>query len=141
MRMSSISTNTIQLYYSRVNAADDQDSLLSTSTDGGVTWSTAVTITGIDVTSRDGMTGVAEFPAHSGKLILIFESDDTSINGTNLFTVNSCTSSDDGVTWSTARNRVYTPTGTKNNAGAPQIINVNDVLVVSIELSIIGDIS
>ncbi|RDW87965.1 hypothetical protein BP5796_03659 [Coleophoma crateriformis] len=125
MRISSISSNTLQLYYSRVNAEDDQDSLMRTSTDGGATWSLAATITGDGVTARDGMTGVAEFPALSGNLVIIFESKDTSAGGTGLFTVNSCTSSDDGVTWSTSRNRVYTPTGTSNNAGAPQIINID----------------
>lgn len=55
----------------------------------------------------------------------VFESEQ---NG--LFTVNYITSPDDGTTW-VDRTRLYTPTGTDNNAGAPQIINVGGSLVCS----------
>lgn len=50
---------TIQCYYSSETAADDQDSLMQYSTDGGETWSDEIVVTGQNVTSRDGMTGVA----------------------------------------------------------------------------------
>lgn len=50
---------TIQCYYSSETAADDQDSLMQYSSDGGETWSSVITVSGQNVTSRDGMTGVA----------------------------------------------------------------------------------
>lgn len=50
---------TIQCYYSSEDAADDQNSLMKYSTDGGSTWSDEVAVSGQSVTSRDGMTGVA----------------------------------------------------------------------------------
>lgn len=113
----------LQLYYSRENSASDQDSLMRTSTDGGQTWSAATTISGQGLNVRDGMVGVAT--VSGSNLIAVFE---TSENG--LFTVNSITSPDDGKTWGN-RQRVYTPTGTNNNAGAPQVVNVGDTMVVS----------
>ncbi|KAF5355555.1 hypothetical protein D9758_006309 [Tetrapyrgos nigripes] len=115
---------TLQLYYSRENSASDQDSLMRSSTDGGATWSSAKTISGGDLTdARDGMTGVATISGNN--LIAVFE---TGQNG--IFTVNSVTSSDDGKTWGNRR-RVYTATGSNNNAGAPQIVQVGGNLVVS----------
>lgn len=50
---------TVQCYYSSESAADDQNSFMKYSTDGGETWSDEVFVTGQNVTSRDGMTGVA----------------------------------------------------------------------------------
>jgi hypothetical protein len=44
------------------------------------------------------------------------------------FTVDSVLSSDDGLTWH-SRSRLYTPT--KGNAGAPDVVNVWGILVVS----------
>ncbi|KAK0773651.1 hypothetical protein LTR91_025469 [Friedmanniomyces endolithicus] len=113
----------LQLYYSRENSADDQDSLMRTSTDAGKTWSTATIISGTGVTARDGMLGVATISGSS--LLAVFESEQD-----GLFTVNSITSFDDGKTWGN-RQRVYTPTGTNNNAGAPQIVTVGGTLCVS----------
>ncbi|KAK3076057.1 hypothetical protein LTR53_000102 [Teratosphaeriaceae sp. CCFEE 6253] len=113
----------LQLYYSRENSADDQDSLMRTSMDAGKTWSTATIISGTGVTARDGMLGVATISG-SG-LLAVFESEQD-----GLFTVNSITSFDDGKTWGN-RQRVYTPTGTNNNAGAPQIVTVGGTLCVS----------
>ena len=130
LRLSLEESNDIQLYYSRENAADDQDSLLRTSTDGGVTWSTASTVSGEGITARDGMIGVANFPLGSNSLIAIFESQDTSPGGTSLFKVHSITSNDDGATWG-QRSLVYAPTGIQTNAGAPQIIDIGGTLVVS----------
>lgn len=114
---------TLQIYYSRENSAADQDSLMRTSIDGGQTWSTATVISGQDRLSRDGMLGVAV--VRGSELIAVFESEQ---NG--LFAVDSIRSRDDGQTWGDRR-RVYTPTGTNNNAGAPQVVNVGGTLVVS----------
>lgn len=50
---------TIQCYYSSEDAADDQDNFMRTSNDGGATWSDDIYVSGQNVTSRDGMTGVA----------------------------------------------------------------------------------
>lgn len=50
---------TIQCYYSSEDAADDQNSFMRYSTDRGATWSDEVAVSGQNVTSRDGMTGVA----------------------------------------------------------------------------------
>lgn len=58
-------------------------------------------------------------------LMAVFESEQG-----GLFTVNYITSADDGVTWGD-RTLLYSPTGTDNNAGAPQIINVGGSLVCS----------
>jgi len=113
----------LQLYYSRENSAADQDSLMRTSTDGGVTWSLPTTISGEDITARDGMIGVET--VSGSNLIAVFESEQ---NG--LFTIKSITSTDDGVTWGN-RQTVYTPTGINNNAGAPQAVNVAGTLCVS----------
>jgi hypothetical protein len=114
----------LQLYYSHENSLSDQDNLMVTSHDGGVTWSSPITVSGGDLSAaRDGMVGVA---AVSGSnLIAVFESEQ---NG--YFTINSVTSSNDGQTWGN-RQRVYTPVGTNRNAGAPQVVNVGGTLAVS----------
>lgn len=114
---------TLQIYYSRENSASDQDSLERFSTDGGQTWSSAQTISGAGITSRDGMTGVTT--VSGSNLILVFETETTGV-----FSVQSITSSDDGKTWSSARGKVYSAPGT-NSAGAPQVINVGGTLVAS----------
>jgi hypothetical protein len=115
---------TLQLYYSRLYSSTDQDSILLTSADGGQTWSAEQTISGQDITSRDGMLGVATIGTGS-ELLAVFECEQ---NG--LFVVDSVSSSDGGITWGNRRN-VYTPTGSSKNAGAPQVINVGGTLVVS----------
>lgn len=115
---------TLQLYYSRENSPMDQDNLMRTSTDGGATWSTATVISGAELhDARDGMVGVTE--TNDGHLLAVFE---TGRNGR--FTINSVRSTDGGITWGN-RTRVYTPRGSHNNAGAPQIINVGGRLYVS----------
>ena len=113
----------LQLYYSRENAQNDQDNLMRTSLDGGSTWSSARMVSGKSVTSRDGMIGVATVTG-SG-VIAVFENTED-----GRYSIDSMTSSDDGKTWGNRR-RVYTPTGNGNNAGAPQVINVGGTLVVS----------
>ena len=113
----------LQLYFSKENAADDQDTIEQISTDGGSTWGAEMTISGADFTSRDGMTGVATISGSN--LIAVFESEQG-----GYFQVDSITSSDDGNTWGN-RQTVYLPTGTDNNAGAPQVVNVGGTLCVS----------
>ena len=131
MRLSAVDRNTVQLYWSHLNAGNDQDTLLTLSSDGGATWSAPVTVSGAGVTARDGMASVAQLPnGGSGDLICVFESDDTAPGGTNLFTLVAVTSSDDGRTWGNRRT-VYTPTGYGNNAGAPQVVRVGSTLTVS----------
>ena len=115
--------SSLQIYYSKENAADDQDTIEQISTDGGADWGDAMTISGQDFTSRDGMTGVATISGSN--LIAVFESKQG-----DTFQVDSITSSDDGNTWGN-RQTVYLPTGTDNNAGAPQVVNVGGTLCVS----------
>ena len=57
----------VQAYYSSENAANDQDNLVKTSTDGGSTWSSARIVSGGGITSRDGMASVAA--ANDGTLM------------------------------------------------------------------------
>ena len=113
----------LQLYYSRENAANDQDSLERFSTDGGATWTAANTISGAGITARDGMTGVTTIAGN--RLICVFESETT-----GQFSIHSITSDDDGKTWGN-RQTVFTPTNPNTSAGAPQVVNVGGTLVVS----------
>ena len=113
----------LQMYYSKENEADDQDSIERVSTNGGADWGDEMTISGADLTSRDGMTGVATISGSN--LIAVFESEQG-----GYFQVDSITSPDDGNTWGN-RQTVYLPTGTNNNAGAPQVVNVGGTLCVS----------
>jgi len=112
----------LQIYYSRENAANDQDSLLRRSTDGGATWTSAQVISGQGITARDGMLGVARIAANSATKLAIFES------GAPGFTVHTVRSGDDGATWGD-RALVYEARG--KNAGAPQIERVGGRLVAS----------
>lgn len=114
---------TLELYYSRENSGDDQDSLLRRSTDGGLNWSTAQAISGQDVTARDGMLGVARTSSNSREKVAIFESG---VNGH--FTVHTVRSPDDGTTWNDRR-LVYEAGSA--SAGAPQIIRVGSRMVAS----------
>lgn len=115
----------LQLYYSRENAANDQDSLLQTSSDGGKTWSEARTVSGTNITARDGMVGVTATPGSDTSLIAVFES----LEPNSAFKLHTVSSSDDGATWGN-RQQIYTPKA-NSNAGAPQIATVGDTLVVS----------
>lgn len=114
----------LQLYYSRENSAADQDNLMRTSTDGGATWSDSSIVSGAESNDqRDGMTGVAT--VDGANLIAVFETE-----AGGYFSINAVTSADDGKTWGN-RHAVYVPTGTNNNAGAPQVINVGGTLATS----------
>ena len=113
----------LQIYYSRENSAADQDTLERTSTDGGATWTESQTISGTDITARDGMTGVTTV---SGSTVMaVFESE---TSGT--FTINAITSTDDGKTWGD-RKTIYAPQNPNTSAGAPQIVTVGGTLAVS----------
>lgn len=116
----------LQIFYSEEDAADDQNTMMQISTDGGSTWSAPTMVTGDGVTARDGMVGVAPAPGTNGDLIMVFES----VPPGGTFTINAVSSSDDGLTW-TSRRQIYSPTGSNNNAGAPQVVNVGGTLVVS----------
>lgn len=61
---------TIQCYYSSEDAADDQNNFMKYSEDGGQTWSDEIAVSGQDVTSRDGMTGVAVVDGDTLMLVL-----------------------------------------------------------------------
>ncbi len=50
----------VQLYYSSENNAGDQDNLMKTSRDGGQSWEGPYPVSGQGLTSRDGMTAVAD---------------------------------------------------------------------------------
>jgi BNR repeat-like domain len=112
----------VQIYYSHELDATNQVNLMQVSTDGGATWGAPATVSS-KTNARDGMTGVTN--VSGSNLIAVFESG---FNGQ--FTVNSVTSSDDGVTWGN-RQPVYTATGDNNNAGSPQVANVGGTLVCS----------
>lgn len=62
----------LQIYYSKELARDNQDQIMRVSGDGGETWGPEVTIAGKGVLSRDGMTGVANTGGDG--LIAVFES-------------------------------------------------------------------
>jgi photosystem II stability/assembly factor-like uncharacterized protein len=115
----------LQLYYSRENAGDDQDSLLRVSTNRGVDWTDPETISGEDVVARDGMLGVARTGPNSQEKLAVFESG---VNG--LFTVHTVRSPDDGASWPVDSRQLVYSAGS-SSAGAPQIIRVGGRLVAS----------
>ncbi|KAI0531815.1 glycoside hydrolase family 93 protein [Xylaria digitata] len=112
----------LQCYYSAENSATDQDGFMRQSTDGGLTWSSPITVSGADVTSRDGMIGVAKI--NGNNLMAVFENTEI-----GRFSIDYVLSHDDGRSWG-ERGRLYTAA---NNAQAiaPQICNVGGTLVVS----------
>lgn len=118
----------LMLYYSYETSTtgDDQNSILIRSTDGGVTWSADQTISGADITCRDGMVGVARLGTGSSTLVAVFESlaPDTGIHA--------ITSVDDGATWGDRR-VVYASSVSGADQGAPQIAYINGQLVVSFQ--------
>ncbi|KAJ7493330.1 glycoside hydrolase family 93 protein [Mycena galericulata] len=108
----------LQVYYASENSAADQDILMNTSTDGGVTWTGPITVAGGTTTGRDGMPGCTTVTISGAASVLcIFE---TTENTAPLFTVKSVVSHNDGTTWG-ERSQVYIPVGSGKNAGAPQV--------------------
>ncbi|EJF66027.1 neuraminidase [Dichomitus squalens LYAD-421 SS1] len=123
------SSSALQVYYASENSGNDQDILVQTSTDNGATWSGTTTVAGATTTGRDGMPGCAQFHDGATKLMCVFE---TTEGHSGLFSVKSVVSTDDGKTWGTTRSEVFNPSGSNNNAGAPQLVATSDGnLVVS----------
>ncbi|KAJ6485786.1 neuraminidase [Mycena sanguinolenta] len=122
----------LQVYYSSENSAADQDILMRSSTDNGLTWSAAITeslcITGATTTGRDGMPSCADFTASGvARVICIFE---TTEGTAPRFTVKSVVSTNDGASFG-ERTQVYVPTGTVTNAGAPFIVQTSGGTLVA----------
>ncbi|KAI0474742.1 glycoside hydrolase family 93 protein [Xylaria cf. heliscus] len=113
----------LQCYYSGENSANDQDGFMRQSTDEGLTWSSPITISGANVTSRDGMIGVANIDGN-GNLIAVFENTES-----GLFSIDYVLSHDDGKSWG-ERGRLYTASN-GGQAIAPQVCNVGGTLVAS----------
>jgi hypothetical protein len=113
----------LQIFYSKENNQSDQDSILRVSSNGGAKWGKERTIGGKNIISRDGMLGIA--PIKGRNLIAVFESFQN-----DAFQIDRLLSADDGYHWG-RRKLVYFPTGTDNNAGAPQVVNVGGTLCVS----------
>ncbi|KAI0114532.1 glycoside hydrolase family 93 protein [Nemania sp. FL0031] len=113
----------LQCYYSAENSANDQDGLMRQSFDGGLTWSSPITISGSGVTSRDGMIGVAKID-NNGNLMAVFENTES-----GFFSIDYVRSHDDGKSWG-ERGRLYTAAN-NGEAIAPQISNVGGTLVTS----------
>ncbi|RYF11986.1 MAG: exo-alpha-sialidase [Deltaproteobacteria bacterium] len=112
----------VQVYYARELAADNQDVVMRRSADGGTTWGPLVTVAGNGLTTRDGMPGVTSYwDGTRNAMMVIFESY------SGAFQIVSEKSVDSGSTW-TQRTTVYAPAGNLN-AGAPQIAAVGARLV------------
>ncbi|KAI1426942.1 glycoside hydrolase family 93 protein [Xylaria sp. FL1777] len=114
---------TLQCYYSGENSSTDQDGYMRQSSDGGLTWSSPITISGSGVTSRDGMIGVAKID-NNGNLMAVFENTES-----GRFSIDYVLSHSDGRSWG-QRTRLYTASN-NGQAIAPQICNVGGTLVVS----------
>ncbi|VBB79385.1 Putative Glycoside Hydrolase Family 93 [Podospora comata] len=123
----------VQIYYSSERGVNRQDNMLRVSGDGGRTWGEEVLVSraGEGEESRDGMVGVAEVGGEEeGRLVCVFETT-TEEEGGRRFAVGLVESFDDGETWGQGtRRRVYTARKGKD-AGAPQVVSVGGVLVVS----------
>lgn len=63
----------LQLYYSRELARNDQDSIQRISYDEGSSWGSERTISGAGLESRDGMLGLAPY---NNMLIAVFETNE-----------------------------------------------------------------
>ena len=114
----------IQAYYaSEEGCKPDQRIEMRSSSDGGKTWTSPVTVAE-KKGSRDGMPGVARLNAK--ELLCVFEAQDVP---PFRFVIRGVRSADNGRTWSTARELIYAPqNATKNRwaAGAPSIVRVAD---------------
>ncbi|KAJ7777333.1 glycoside hydrolase family 93 protein [Mycena metata] len=118
----------IQVYYAAENSAADQDILMRSSTNGGTTWSAATTVAGATTTGRDGMPGCTDFTSGgTARVLCIFE---TTEGTAPAYTVKSVVSINDGVSFG-ERRQVYVPTGSGNNAGAPQVVTTTGGTLVA----------
>ncbi len=96
----------LQFYYSREVNGRDQDNLMRVSSDGGLSWSEPVYVSGGDRETRDGMMGIQELSLGSGHLMAVFESVEEKGDGTVFlarFEVWTAQSRDDGKTWGERR--------------------------------------
>jgi hypothetical protein len=59
---------TLQAFYSAENSGSDQDNIFKTSTDGGKTWAGPHPVSGQGLTSRDGMTAVANIDGNGNAM-------------------------------------------------------------------------
>lgn len=115
---------TVQVYYaSEEGCYPDQRIEMRTSTDGGKSWGTPVTVAE-KKGSRDGMPGVVRL--NGQELLVVFEAQD---EPPFRFVIRGVRSSDLGRTWSATRQLIYRP----NNpvaapwaAGAPSIVRLPD---------------
>ena len=115
---------TVQVYYaSEEGCYPDQRIEMRTSTDGGMSWGTPMTVAE-KKGSRDGMPGVVRL--NGQELLVVFEAQD---QPPFRFVIRGVRSSDLGRTWSATRQLIYRP----NNlvaapwaAGAPSIIRLPD---------------
>ncbi|KAI1368394.1 glycoside hydrolase family 93 protein [Xylaria arbuscula] len=113
---------TVQCYYSAENSSTDQDGFMRESSDGGLTWSSPITVSGSGITSRDGMIGVATISGNN--LIAVFENTES-----GKFSIDYVLSHNDGRSWG-ERGRLYTAAN-GGTAIAPQVVNVGGTLVAS----------
>ncbi|KIY70788.1 glycoside hydrolase family 93 protein [Cylindrobasidium torrendii FP15055 ss-10] len=118
----------LQVYYAAENSQDDQDILMKTSTDDGLSWSDASTVAGELTDGRDGMPGCTDFDDGTGtKLMCVFETTE----GLGRMNVKSVVSTDDGKNWGSRSPVYWSAEGT--HASAPQVVTTTDgALVVSI---------
>jgi hypothetical protein len=115
---------TVQVYYaSEEGCYPDQRIEMRTSTDGGMSWGTPVTVAE-KKGSRDGMPGVVRL--NGRELLVVFEAQD---QPPFRFVIRGVRSPDLGRTWSATRQLIYRP----NNlvaapwaAGAPSVIRLPD---------------
>ena len=102
----------LEVYYAKEYAADDQDIVVQSSADGGLTWGPLQTVAGAGIISRDGMPGVARYQLSQ---VCIFESVVD-----NHFRIMTVQSDDGGVTWAQRSALHDPPEG--HNSGSPQIV-------------------
>ncbi len=115
--------NSLQVYYARELAPNDQDIVMRRSYDGGLTWGNMTTVAGAGLTTRDGMPGVTTYwDGQQTAMLAIFESE----NGPFHLVISK--SVDNGTTW-TQRTTIYVPPNNLN-AGSPQIAFVGSRLVI-----------
>jgi hypothetical protein len=114
----------VQAYYaSEEDCKPDQRIEMRSSSDGGKTWGSPVTVAQ-KKGSRDGMPGVVQLDGE--ELLTVFEAQD---DPPYRFVIRGVRSGDNGRTWATARELIYRPQNPLPNrwaAGAPSIIRLPD---------------
>lgn len=129
MRLAENNPNEIQLTYSQEFAANEQRTMLVSSTDRGDTWSTPKAVSW-KPKQRDGMTGVAKTKdGNRDALVMVFETTDN----VPFFNVKAVISYDDGASWCHRQDVQAAPIG--KNAGAPQIASFADGSLVVVYMA------